>query len=90
MFDAVAGELGGLPLVAEDLGVITPAVERLRERLGLPGMVVLQFAFGGGPRNPHRPENHRRNLVVYGGGGVVLPFVGIKVIDVIVNVLHLA
>ena len=67
LFRAVRRELGDLPLVAEDLGVITPAVERLRDRLGLSGMVVLQFGFAGGARNPHRPENHRRHAVVYTG-----------------------
>ena len=67
LFRAAEQELGGLPLIVEDLGVITPAVHALRDRLGLPGMVVLQFAFGGGRDNPHRPENHRRNLVVYTG-----------------------
>jgi 4-alpha-glucanotransferase len=67
LFRAAGLELGRLPLIVEDLGVITPAVHALRERLGLPGMVVLQFAFGGPPSNPHRPENHRRNLVVYTG-----------------------
>ena len=50
-FEAARAELGELPLVAEDLGSITPAVERAREALGFPGMVVLQFAFGGGGRN---------------------------------------
>ena len=53
--------LGGLPLVAEDLGVITPEVEALRDAFGLPGMRVLQFGFDGDERNPHLPEN-------YGGG----------------------
>lgn len=67
LFAAATRELGRLPLVAEDLGVITPPVERLRERLGLPGMRVLQFAFDGGPRNPHRPERHPRRSVVYTG-----------------------
>jgi 4-alpha-glucanotransferase len=67
LFHAAERELGPLPLVAEDLGTITPAVEALRDRLDLPGMAVLQFAFSGGPRNPHRPERHRRNLVVYTG-----------------------
>lgn len=67
LFRAAERELGPLPLVVEDLGVITPAVHALRDRLGLPGMVVLQFAFGGPPSSPHRPENHRRNLVVYTG-----------------------
>ena len=67
MFEAAQRELGALALIAEDLGVITPPVERLRLELGLPGMVVLQFGFGGGPRNPHRPENHVELLVVYTG-----------------------
>ena len=47
--------------------MITPAVYALRDRLGLPGMAVLQFAFGPPRNNPHLPENHRRNLVVYTG-----------------------
>lgn len=67
LFDAVAAELGALPLIAEDLGVITAPVERLRDELGLPGMHVLQFGFDGGRRNPHRPERHRENGVVYTG-----------------------
>ena len=60
-------ELGALPVVAEDLGVITPAVERLRDDFALPGMAVLQFAFDGNPRNPHLPANHRRRQLVYTG-----------------------
>jgi 4-alpha-glucanotransferase len=64
---AARAELGDVPLIAEDLGVITPPVERLRLQLGLPGMAVLLFAFGGGPGNPHRPENHPELLVVYTG-----------------------
>ena len=67
VFEAAQRELGALPLIAEDLGVITPPVERLRMELGLPGMVVLQFGFSGGPRNPHRPENHVQSVVVYTG-----------------------
>ena len=47
--------------------MITPPVVRLRHELGLPGMVVLQFSLGGGPRNPHRPENHPQQAVVYTG-----------------------
>ncbi len=67
-FDAAAAELGELPLIAENLGVITPSVERLRTGLGFPGMVVLQFAFGSGdPRNVHTPVNHREDTVVYTG-----------------------
>jgi 4-alpha-glucanotransferase len=67
LFRAAEAELGPLQVVAEDLGVITPAVNRLREELGFPGMYVLQFGFGGGPSNPHRPENHREHGVVYTG-----------------------
>src|SRR5919198_6683658 len=71
-FDATAAALGArpteLPLIAEDLGVITPPVRRLRDALGLPGMVVLQFAFDPeDPRGPHRPENHRDDVVAYTG-----------------------
>jgi 4-alpha-glucanotransferase len=68
VFDAARGELGELPLIAEDLGVITPAVVRLRDALGLPGMVVLQFGFDVHDRHsPHRVEHHRENQVVYTG-----------------------
>ena len=56
-----------LPLVAEDLGVITPEVEELRDRFGLPGMKILQFAFSGEPTNPYLPVNHVENAVVYTG-----------------------
>ncbi|MGE5273139.1 MAG: 4-alpha-glucanotransferase [Verrucomicrobiota bacterium] len=65
LFRAAERELGPLPLVAEDLGVITPPVERLREELGIPGMVVMQFGYDGPPTNPHRLENHVRRSVVY-------------------------
>jgi 4-alpha-glucanotransferase len=65
LFGVVARELGDLPLIAEDLGHITPPVDRLRDELGLPGMVVLLWAFRGGRRNPHRLENHRSNSVAY-------------------------
>jgi 4-alpha-glucanotransferase len=68
LFDAVSNELGSLPFVAEDLGVITPPVERLRDSLGLPGMVVIQFGFDpDDPDSPHRLENHVENRVVYTG-----------------------
>jgi 4-alpha-glucanotransferase len=67
LFETVRRELGELPLIAEDLGVITPAVERLRDDLGLPGILVLQFGFGEGARNPHRFEAHVENRVVYTG-----------------------
>jgi 4-alpha-glucanotransferase len=67
LFDAMQAELGPLPVVAEDLGVITPPVRRLRRDLGYPSMVVLQFAVGGGGRNPHRLENHEPQSVAYTG-----------------------
>ncbi len=69
VFDAAERALGSpLPLVAEDLGVITPAVDRLRESLGLPGMRVLQFGFDpDDPSSPHRPENHVEDSVAYTG-----------------------
>lgn len=67
LFAAVQRELG-LPFVAEDLGVITPPVQRLRDALGLPGMLVLQFGFDPeDPANPHAPRNHVENRVVYTG-----------------------
>jgi 4-alpha-glucanotransferase len=69
VFDAARRALGDdLPLIAEDLGVITPAVTRLRDDLGLPGMAVLQFDFDpDDPRSPHRPEHHREHQVLYTG-----------------------
>lgn len=67
LFQAAERELGTLHVVAEDLGVITRRVYELREQLGFPGMVVMQFAFDGGPDNPHRPENHVEQAVVYAG-----------------------
>ncbi len=57
----------GLPVVAEDLGIITEEVRALRQRHGLPGMVVLQFAFDGSPDNPHLPANIQPDCVVYTG-----------------------
>jgi 4-alpha-glucanotransferase len=65
LFRTLERELGALPLVAEDLGVITPDVYELRDRLELPGMVVLHWAFAGEPDNPHRLANHRPRSVVY-------------------------
>jgi len=67
LFDALAAALGSLPLVAEDLGVITPDVEALRDGLGLPGMAILQFAFSPSLRSSFVPYRHRANLVVYTG-----------------------
>jgi|HubBroStandDraft_6_1064221.scaffolds.fasta_scaffold65968_2 4-alpha-glucanotransferase len=65
LFHAVRKELGALPLIAENLGVITPAVEKLRRDLRLPGMAVLQFAFG--EDRTHRPTNYVRELVSFTG-----------------------
>ena len=65
VFDAATAELGVLPVIAEDLGVITPDVHALRDALGFPGMVVLLWSFSGSPTNLHRLERHRVNQVVY-------------------------
>jgi 4-alpha-glucanotransferase len=66
LFDAIRTEIGSLPFVAEDLGVITPPVRRLKQELGLPGMKVLQFGFSG-KRNPHHPANIGEDDIVYTG-----------------------
>jgi 4-alpha-glucanotransferase len=58
---------GGLPIIAEDLGVVTPDVVALREAVGLPGMRVLQFAFGDDSRNPYLPHNFSPDTVAYSG-----------------------
>ncbi len=65
VFRAAELELGDLPVLAEDLGVITADVERLRDALGFPGMVVMLWAFDPPASNPHRPANHREHAVVY-------------------------
>ena len=68
LFAALEKALGKLPFIAEDLGYITPEVHALRERWGLPGMRVLQFAFGNeSPDDPFKPHNFIRNCVVYTG-----------------------
>ncbi|MDS4031805.1 MAG: 4-alpha-glucanotransferase [Candidatus Contendobacter sp.] len=67
LFRALRAEFGNLPLVAEDLGIITSEVEALRDTYGLPGMKVLHFAFGGGADNPYLPHNHIVNSVAYTG-----------------------
>lgn len=66
-FRAVEAALGELPIIAEDLGLITPDVDALRESLGLPGMRVLQFAFDSDAASPHLPHNHTPDSVVYSG-----------------------
>jgi 4-alpha-glucanotransferase len=76
LFEAIAADLrvwdpvrfgDDLPLIAEDLGVITPEVEELRDGLDLPGMKILQFAFDGDPDNDYLPANQPPNSVVYTG-----------------------
>ncbi|MBE2244358.1 MAG: 4-alpha-glucanotransferase [Burkholderiaceae bacterium] len=67
LFDAIEQALGPLPIIAEDLGLITPDVVALRKRFGLPGMLVLQFAFDGKSDNPYLPHNHHADSVVYTG-----------------------
>ncbi len=67
VFRAAERELGELRLIAEDLGVITPAVDRLRERLGLYSTRVLQFGLTGRPGSRHRPEHVAERCVVYTG-----------------------
>ena len=66
-FYAVRKELGTLPFIAEDLGVITPDVRAIREKFNIPGTRVLQFAFDRSPDNPHLPTNYSTNTVVYTG-----------------------
>jgi len=66
-FRAVESALGGLPFIAEDLGLITPDVGALRDWFHLPGTRVLQFAFDGTPQNPYLPDKYVANTVVYTG-----------------------
>src|SRR5215813_11154749 len=66
-FKAVKEKLGSLPLIAEDLGMITPDVYELRDQFHLPGMRILQFAFDGHSDNPYLPHNYVPNTVVYTG-----------------------
>jgi 4-alpha-glucanotransferase len=67
LFEAMEQALGRLPLIAEDLGVITPDVESLRDRFGLPGMSILQFAFGGDAEHDYLPHNYITNTCAYTG-----------------------
>ncbi len=66
-FETLGQTLGSLPVLAEDLGIITPEVEELRDRFQFPGMRILQFAFGEDPANPYLPHNYVPNSVVYVG-----------------------
>jgi 4-alpha-glucanotransferase len=68
LFSALREHFGELPIIAENLGVITPEVENIRHHFGFPGMAILQFAFGNDPQAPSfRPHNYVRNLVAYTG-----------------------
>lgn len=67
LFDALHAALGELPILAEDLGVITPDVLALRDRYNFPGMKILQFAFDSGPDDPDLPHHHVRHGIVYTG-----------------------
>jgi 4-alpha-glucanotransferase len=67
LLQALQRQYGEVPLVAEDLGLITPDVDELRRRFRLPGMRVLQFGFDGSPDNPHLPHNLQRDTVLYTG-----------------------
>ena len=66
-FESVRAELGHLPFIAEDLGIITPDVVALRDQFELPGIRVFQFGFDGNPGNPHLPHNCGPNTVAYTG-----------------------
>ncbi len=69
LLSALQNAFGELPIVAENLGVITPPVEKLRQQFGLPGMSLLQVAFGTDPQGPSfRPHNYGHDLVAYTGG----------------------
>ena len=67
LFEAFRQHFGELPIVAEDLGIITDEVTALRQKYKLPGMKILQFAFGGDASNPYLPHQHERNCIVYTG-----------------------
>jgi 4-alpha-glucanotransferase len=67
LFTAIRKALGDLPIIAEDLGVITPDVVALRDECGFPGMRILQFAFGGDTKNIDLPHNYIPNVVAYTG-----------------------
>ncbi|MBO3460855.1 4-alpha-glucanotransferase [Aetokthonos hydrillicola Thurmond2011] len=67
LFEAIKSKLGKLPVMAEDLGEITPDVIALRDKFEFPGMKILQFAFGSDPGNPFLPFNYERNFIVYTG-----------------------
>ena len=67
LFKAISKALGPVPIIAEDLGVITPDVDALRKKFGYPGMRILQFAFAGDAKDRYLPHNHEPDTVVYTG-----------------------
>ena len=66
-FKAIATKMNSVPIIAEDMGGLTPAVEALRDQFGFPGLKFLQLAFGTNPRDPYHPSNYHENCVVYTG-----------------------
>lgn len=67
LFNSLQKQFPDLPLIAEDLGIITAEVDALRKQFGMPGMKILQFAFGGGADNPYLSHNHTEDSIVYTG-----------------------
>jgi 4-alpha-glucanotransferase len=67
LFNAIEKALGKLPIIAEDLGLITPDVIELRDAFGFPGMRIVQFGFGGDASDPFLPHNYVRNTIAYTG-----------------------
>lgn len=67
LLNTLRDSLGELPIIVEDLGLVTPEVEALRDHFGLPGMKILQFAFGSGPENESLPNHYPTNCVAYTG-----------------------
>ncbi|MHA1721174.1 MAG: 4-alpha-glucanotransferase [Promethearchaeota archaeon] len=67
LFSELQKRFGDLPIIAEDLGIITPEVEALRDKFNFPGMKILQFAFGSDENNPHLPHNFVHNCLAYTG-----------------------
>jgi len=67
LFYTIEKDLGKLPIIAEDLGFLTPEVHELRDTFEFPGMTILQFAFSSDATNPYLPHNFSRNCVVYTG-----------------------
>ncbi len=67
LFEAIRNELGELPIIAEDLGIITPEVEELRDNFEFPGMKILQFAFHSDKDSGYLPHNYESNFIVYTG-----------------------